>query len=175
MMRRDSKFNIVFTDFDGVLTSQLETPGSYINHSPDEYGVSPMCFERLVYLCKRTNSKVIVTSNWRRFDDDGMWSYCTFGTKHTFKNHLPELKKMLGSLYAGDLPKNRGMNKSQALVMWFDQHPEFKGQFVVFDDDTREMLQSTSSYDINRHFILTDFMTGLTDNDVEDACSIMEM
>jgi len=61
--------NIVFADFDGVLTSQLETPGSYLNHAPSDYGISPNCYSRLVDLCKRAKARVIISSNWRRYDD----------------------------------------------------------------------------------------------------------
>lgn len=143
---------IVFCDFDGVLTSKHETPGSYVNWQ-SEYGISPSCFDRLEELCTRTRAKVIVSSNWRRFDDDGKWSYCSFDGVHMFKNKLPVLKKMLGKLYAGDLPKDRGLNKSQALCLWFKQHPEFNGSYVVFDDDPRELLHCTDDYGIKDHYV----------------------
>lgn len=76
---------IVFVDFDGVLTSKHETPGSYVNWQ-SQYGISPSCFDRLEELCTRTRAKVIVSSNWRRFDDDGKWSFCSFDGVHRFKN-----------------------------------------------------------------------------------------
>jgi len=40
--------NVIFLDCDGVVTSTLETPGSYLNHVSDEYGPSPKCVKRLL-------------------------------------------------------------------------------------------------------------------------------
>ena len=163
---------ICFVDFDGVLTSQHEIPGSYVNFL-SEYGISPSCFDRLEEICIRTNAIVVVSSNWRRFDDDGRWSHCTFDGIHAFKNQLPKLKEMLGKRYAGTLPKDRHINKSQALILWFKQHPEFDGQFVILDDDKSEGFQDTIEYGINKHFILTDPEWGLTNDDIEKAVEIL--
>ena len=127
---------IVVTDFDGVLTSTKETPGSYMNQD-SEYGVSPSCFRRLKQLCLDEDAGVILASNWRRFDDEGQWSHCTFDGVHAFSNPLPKLKKMLGSLYVGDLPKDRRITKAEALVLWLEQ-TGYRGKYVVFDDDLRE-------------------------------------
>jgi len=92
---------------------------------------------------------------------------------HAFKNQLPKLRKMLGKMYAGTLPLDKHINKSQALILWFEQHPEFKGDFVIFDDDKSEGFQDTYDYDINDHFILTNPEFGLTDDDVEEAIDIL--
>ena len=166
------KKKVIFCDFDGVLTSKHETPGSYVNYD-SEYGISPSCFSRLEELCLRTKAVVVISSNWRRFDDDGKWSYCTFDGVHAFKNQLPKLREMLGKLYAGTLPLDRHITKAQALVLWFEEHPEFKGEFVIFDDDKSEGLQDTFEHDINEHFILTDPEWGLSDADVEEAADIL--
>ena len=80
---------------------------------------------------------------------------------------------MLGKRYAGTLPKDRHINKSQALILWFEQHPEFDGEFVILDDDKREGFQNTFEYDINNHFILTNPEWGLTNSDVEKAVEIL--
>ena len=67
-MRYNKKMNdqrIIFLDFDGVCTSMLETPGSYLNHDISEYGPSWQCMDLLKKLCRETNSKIIVSSNWR--------------------------------------------------------------------------------------------------------------
>ena len=115
----------------------------------------------------------MITSNWRRFDDDGRWSYCTFDGIHAFKNQLPKLRKLLGKRYAGTLPKDKHINKSKALILWFEQHPEFDGKFVIFDDDKREGFESTTDYNINKNFILTDPEWGLTNDDIEKAVEIL--
>ncbi len=131
------------------------------------------CLDRLEEICIRTKAVVVITSNWRRFDDDGRWSYCTFDGIHAFKNQLPKLRKLLGKRYAGTLPKDAHINKSKALILWFEQHPEFDGKFVIFDDDKREGFESTTDYNINKNFILTDPEWGLTNDDIEKAVEIL--
>lgn len=44
---------------------------------------------------------------------------------------------MLGSLFYDELPKDRHINKSQALELWFEMN-DFNGEYVIFDDDERE-------------------------------------
>lgn len=39
---------MVFLDVDGVMTSFTDTPGSYMTHGEDGYGISPSCFNRLI-------------------------------------------------------------------------------------------------------------------------------
>lgn len=34
---------LIFLDYDGVVTSMHETPGSFLNHNVDTYGTSPKC------------------------------------------------------------------------------------------------------------------------------------
>ena len=76
-------------------------------------------------------------------------------------------------MYAGTLPLDKHINKSQALVLWFKQNPEFDGKFVIFDDDKCEGFESTTDYNINKNFILTDPEWGLTNDDVEKAVEIL--
>ena len=161
--------NYIFLDIDGVLTSTLETPGSYINHSPAEYGISASCIERLIKLADTCNAKVVISSNWRRFPDDGVWVH---SKEKQLKNPLPGLKKKLGSRYIGDLTHERHLTKSEALELWFeDGDIDWKEcHFVVFDDDFREGF-SWSKF--RKHFILTDNTCGLTDKDCKNAMRIL--
>ena len=125
-------------------------------------------------LCTKANAFVVVSSNWRRFEDDGEWSYRTpDGGVHKVKNQMPALKAMLGERYAGTLPVKPHVTKSKALLMWFDEHPSFNGSFVVLDDDLREGFQSTLARNVHKHFILTDYEWGLTERDVDKAMSIL--
>ena len=69
-MRYNKEMNdqkIIFLDFDGVCTSMLETPGSYLNHDISDYGPSSQCMDLLKKLCRETNAKIIVSSNWRNY------------------------------------------------------------------------------------------------------------
>lgn len=158
----------IFLDIDGVLTSQQETPGSYINHDPEEYGLSKSCVKRLLKLADQLKAKVIVSSNWRRFTDDGT---CYIATK-VVKNPLPALKKALGNRYIGDLTHEPHLTKSEALELWFeDTGLDWKAcRYVVFDDDPREGFSQSK---FKSHFILTNNETGLTEADCKKAVEIL--
>ena len=62
---------LIVLDVDGVMTSFGETPGSYVTHGPSEYGVSRGPLTRLLRLVSDTGAKVVISSNWRRFDEEG--------------------------------------------------------------------------------------------------------
>lgn len=70
------------------------------------------------------------------------------------------------------LSKDRGLRKSEALILWLE---EFKHvpNFVIFDDDLREGFQDTFDYGICRKFILTDPQFGLTMQDVNKAVRML--
>lgn len=161
--------NIIFCDFDGVLTSTYETPGSYINHDNDGYGISDACYYNLEQLCIDTNSRVVISSNWRRYADDGCW--INPKTKAKFTNRLPLLKKRLGDLYAGQLNKIRHIRKVDALKMYLKKHDDIN--FVIFDDELKEGFQDEEKYGISSRFIQTDNTFGLSKLDVEKAKKIL--
>jgi len=166
-MKRYPK-KLVVLDFDGVLTAAKPGGKSYWVEDPEGYGICDELFDRLVALCKETKAKVLISSNWRRFPDNGYYDFHGKGKKYT--NHLPELKARLGKLYFDDLPHDRHLTKSEALELWFEFNEGFKGKFVIFDDDWREGFAS-SRYCNN--YIETNDEFGLTDADVERAKKIL--
>ena len=130
----------IILDFDGVVTSCMEKPGSYSVNTGDSYGASPSCIRRLLKLADETDAKIVISSNWRRFDDTGVCSFWDSPTHGVHSNPLPKLRKILGLRYLCDLPKARHIKKSQALKMWFDEtgkDPE-ETAYIIFDDDESE-------------------------------------
>ena len=83
---------IIIIDFDGVMNSFNETPGSYITHGNVGYGASESCLKRLYDLVISENASIVISSNWRKFDNDGPYSIWTnaYGAIH---NPLPVFKK----------------------------------------------------------------------------------
>ena len=151
---------IIFLDIDGVCTSMVETPGSYINHGPDEYGLSPKCMMNLKRLIKETGCNVIISSNWRLNADKEFVDYN--GSK--IRNPLFELRKELEQSIIGMLPKTGFKQKAEALIQWFDEN-SFDGQFVILDDDPEEGLDKIELYSISSHLIFTDYKYGLRKKD----------
>ena len=164
--------NLIVCDFDGVLTRLYDEDGnkdysSYLNYDSSTYGPSEELVDRLKSICHLTNAKVLISSNWRRYDDDQTWE---FAGQH-YPNQLPLLKHMLGSLFYDELPKDRHNNKSQALELWFEMN-DFTGEYVIFDDDEREGFQNNPKF--RKHYIQTDSRYGITLDDYEQAIQILK-
>lgn len=162
-----SKESLVFLDYDGVLTSNVSgTSAEALMDSKGgcgRYHFDVDCFRRLLELCLDCGCRVVISSNWRRFDYLG-------GEWNGFKNPLPRLLSVLDGLVLGCLPKDRGLSKSEALRVFFEENPKYRGKYVVFDDDPSEEYQHS---EFNGHFILTDREVGLTDEDVKKAKGVL--
>lgn len=170
------KQKIIFLDFDGVMSSQNETPGSYITHEANEYGASPSCLKNLKQLCDETEAKIVISSNWRKFKDDGPCSFWTHPKyARTVFNPLPKFKKQMEGYVIGTLPKVRHISKAQALILWFEENDLSKDDidYVIFDDDPSEGFASTTDYDIKEHYIQTSNVTGLIESDIVKAKIIL--
>lgn len=168
-MKRKYPRNLVFLDFDGVCNSFNH--GSYLTaKSLDEYGLNEDIVKQLIQFCNETESKIVISSNWRRFPDDGTWRYNGLNCK----NPLPKLKKLLGKLIFDTLTLDRHICKSEATIIWFEDNPNFKGNFVIFDDDTIERFNQTYEFQICEHFILTDPRNGLTKEKLDQAKEILQ-
>lgn len=158
--------NVIFLDFDGVMTSMRETPGSYLL-GEKTYGVSKSCVDNLKTLCIEANAKVVITSNWRKFEPDGVWHQ----THGDFKNPLPVFIDNIRDLYAGSLSPDRHVSKLDALRRWFSENGTPSG-YVIFDDDLREGFQDS---EFAGNFVLTDYKVGLVQDDIEKAKELFAM
>lgn len=159
---------IIFLDIDGVLTNTSEIPGSWLTHSPNEYGLSPSNVTALKTLIETTNAKVIITSNWRKFPLDGHWSV----RGYTFTSPLRNVIDMLGNTCIGMLPPLRHCIKSEALYYWFDdEHIDYiNSKYVIFDDESYEGFATSIFKD---HYIQTDPKNGLTTADINNAIKLL--
>ena len=165
--------NIIFLDIDGVLTSMDYTPGSYINHLPNEYGLSIECVEKLKRLCNETHSKIVISSNWRKFDLEGDFSYWVYNG-HKYKNPLKEMHEVLDGFILGSLPPIRHQKKSLVLKDWLHRNPCISYDFIIFDDDLNEGFQNIDDFEISKKFVHTDYRHGLSDKDCLLAKKILD-
>lgn len=169
-MKRKDRF--VALDFDGVMTSCLPGGGSYLANPPSSYGYSEECLSNLLQLLAKADAKVVISSNWRRYEPDGGWThYRGSFAGSTYLNPLPNFVHALGDKVVGALPTDKHITKSEALILWLE---EFKTvpAFVIFDDDLREGFQDTFDYGIYKKFILTDPKLGLTAADIDKAIAV---
>lgn len=151
---------IIFLDIDGVCTSTIETPGSYLNHNINEYGLSPNCIKNLKYICQKTNAKIIISSSWRTY---GTKPYGELNGKK-IPNPLVQLYNEFKDIIIGSLPNTGYRQKGEALIKWFDLH-DFNGNYVILDDDIKENIGNILLYSIGKHLYLTDAKTGLQKSD----------
>lgn len=148
---------VIFLDIDGVLTNMTETPGSWLNHTPNEYGLSPSNVLELKTLIELTHAKVVISSNWRKFPLGGQWSF----NGYTFTSPLSNVIDMLGDAFISTLPPLRHCTKSESLLYWFNENniDFLKSKYVIFDDDPDEGFAIS---DFKDHYIETDPEIGLT-------------
>ena len=164
--------NIVFLDVDGCLTS-MEDHTSYLNCGDEEnYGISGMCLDLLKNLIEEHDCGVVISSNWRLLEASGreFWEYK--GVK--YKNHLPQLREIFGERYCGTIPCERHCTKAECLIMWFEDHEDWKGNYVVFDDDLDENFHLTTDHGIRNHFVKCDERYGINLKNIEEANQILK-
>ena len=142
--------------------------GSYLDLDPSKYHASERIVQKLKKFCDETNTKIVISSNWRKFKDNDFWPFKSL----KFFNPLPKLREQLKGYIVDDLPHIRHTTKAEAMILWFEE-TDFKGNFVIFDDDLREKFHTTHDYHISEHFVLTDIEKGLTDGNIEQAKKIL--
>ena len=157
---------VIFLDIDGCLTSERE--GTYFNPDPAKYHPSKKVMKQLMKLCDKTGAKIVMATNWRKFDIDGEW----VNKYGTYKNPLKEVQAFFGDYCIGTLPRIRHINKAQATILYIEEHDDIDN-FVIFDDDEREQYQSTYEYGIKDNFILVDIANGITEYDISKAKDIL--
>jgi len=163
---------VIFLDFDGVVTAKNGTPGSYMTHSLDEYGPTPVCVNRLMKLVEDSGAKIVISSNWRKFDVDGpgsIWENPWYGG---VKNPLPKFIPMLGGAYLESLPAIR-LCKAAVADYWLLVKGNAVESFIALDDMcTHEGYDRFETF--KDRYINTDPETGLTDEDCEKALAILK-
>lgn len=145
--------NIIFLDVDGVLNSINKLIEVYNKtkkpHSGYSYPFDEKCLKNLQILVRETNSKLVVTSTWRR-DIEG---------KQTLLNALKdyELDKEVIGYTPILLGEKRGVEIKKYLCTLED-----RPNFIILDDDKdmEELLP---------FLIKTDIQTGLTPANVQEA------
>lgn len=143
--------NVIFLDVDYVLNSIRKLKEVYEMtgkpHSGKDFPFDETCMKNLKYIVEQTNASIVVTSNWRKYEDHK-------------ERLLEELEKYnLSSKVIGYTPDfgNR--------VLEIKEYLEILGEninFIILDDyaymeDLVDYLVSTNAY------------TGLTEEDAQIA------
>lgn len=142
--------NIIFLDIDGVLNSINKLISVYNQtkrpHSGYSYPFDEVCLENLKLLVESTNSKLVITSTWRR-DQEGVDTLINVLKKYNLDT------KVIG--YTPILNTERWIEIKQFLSTL-----SIQPNFIILDDDSdfRELLP---------YLIKTDAQVGLTLEDTK--------
>lgn len=144
--------NIIFLDVDGVLNSIRKLKEVYDKthkpHSGNNYPFDEVCLENLKMLVNKTNSKLVISSTWRKYEED----------VDVLLNVLKEYgldKEVVG--FTPILNSRRGLEIKEYLSSLNEEV-----NFIILDDDSDmgELLP---------YLVKTDINVGLTEENVQDG------
>lgn len=174
----------VFLDIDGVLNSE-----EMLNHKPfpkchGMMGIEKSKVKRLKQIVEATGAEIVLTSSWKKsFDAFKRNGYRVdkSGLNDLWVEELEELgyfgKYLSNKLYDQKLRVSDTTSKYEGnpnyrgngILAYLKDHPA--EAYVILDDENFRDYQSRPA--IQDHLVLTDYMTGLSDDDVEKAIKIL--
>lgn len=163
--------SVIFLDIDGVLNCR--TSKSYVTmEDGDEFtGIDKDKVKRLASIVAATGADLVLSSSWKNgwFQSEGY----LFG-KSSLSNHAKYLTNHLykkGRLTIKDKTSNSWKGRGQEILFWLKTHPETKAWVILDDEEWHDFYE----YDeIMRHWVKTDYETGLTDDDATAAIQILK-
>ena len=152
--------NIIFLDFDGVITS-----------TESGYKLSPVLLERLKRLLWETDAYMVITSSWRGGDKQSTINEITDPNNPRIgKVQFPYIDRILSVT-----PRCGAWMRGQEIEQWFNQkakHLINAGKkeigYVIIDDETDFYVQQ------KQHLVKTNEAVGLQDADIERAKEILK-
>lgn len=171
---------IIFLDVDGVINSD-EFARWCVKHTEfmkegGHHHISPWLVEKVIKICEATDASIVMSSSWR------LWSL-----GQTMKNLASkrDLRPILDRL-VGITPRTEDRFRGKEIKYFLDRckkqyfYTEYGEQlsderfefsknpkYVIIDDDD-DMLDEQLPF-----FVHTDFMIGITDDDVNKAIKIL--
>lgn len=142
---------VVFLDIDGVL----------INYESLKHGAPyPLCVSRLNRLVDQSGASIVVSSLWRLAENpDISEKLREWGVTGKVIGVTPDFRRVCGEIL---IAKERGME----IEAWLTMNASAPISFVILDDD-KDMG------DLLPYLVRTNYETGLTDADVDQALRIL--
>ena len=144
--------NLIFLDVDGVLNSSRKLREVWeLTHKPHSgysYPFDERCLENLRLLVRETNSKMVITSTWRK-DEVGRSTLLKVLSEYELDN------RVIG--YTPVLDETRGIEIKQFLISLKET-----ANFIILDDDS-------DMGELMPFFIKTNKQVGLTYENVQEA------
>lgn len=156
LINKTGTINIIFLDVDGVLNSINNLIKVYEKthrqHSGYNYPFDEECLNNLRFLVEETNSKIVITSTWRRHEKNIkvlLEKLDEYGLKD----------KVIG--YTPILNEKRGKE-----IKKFLDTLDYKTNFIILDDDTDMEDLITFLINTNPYF-------GLTKEDTDNGIKML--
>lgn len=152
---------VIFLDIDGVLNNYQT-----MALTPDGYtGINNGLLKRLSMIVKETNARIVLSSTWKS-DWDKDENLCSNDGKYMVKKF-----KQLNLLIFDKIEDiNDSLSMRGASIMkYLENHPEVE-EWVVIDDDEFDFAKYPNIMD---RFVHTDHEKGLTDENVNQAISLL--
>lgn len=153
MQEKLLKSKCAFLDIDGCLNSDktvAKTPNHFL-------GISSEKVKLIKEIVKATGASLVLSSSWRLMDESD-----------ADKKYLYRQFRYKGLSFAGQTA-NLGGNRGKEIRDYLDKHTNIE-QFVIIDD---EFLREFEEYNLSKHFVHTNYVTGITKKDVEKAIKIL--
>ena len=149
--------NIIFLDIDGVLNSQNKLIEIYNKtgkpHSGNNFPFDEKCLENLKILVEETNAKIVITSTWRKYEND-------------MEILFNELKKYdLDKQVIGYTPIIN--KKREEEIIEYLNKLDIKVNFIIIDD-----IRDRGS--LNDRLVVTSPKTGFTEENMKNAIKILK-
>lgn len=148
----------IFLDIDGVLNSEDWYHYYWENdlkYTDKEYNLDFRAVNRINRLIEATGAEIVLSSSWRFDMDVTKLRLSRAGLKYDIA------KKLLGCEFGVGSP-TRG-----ELIAEYVKNQKCR-RYVIFDDDNDMTDEQKEKY-----FIRTDYVTGLTDSDINKAIEIL--
>lgn len=149
--------NIVFLDIDGVLNSQNKLMEVYYKtgkpHSGINYPFDEKCLENLKILIEETNSKIVITSTWRKYEED-MKKLINIFKEYNLDKRIIGYTPVLNT-------------KREEEIIEYLKELDTNVNFVIIDD-------ITDMGTLNEKLVVTSYKTGLTNEIVSSAIKILK-
>lgn len=156
-----SPIRAIFLDIDGCLNSP-DFQVHRFQRGPGRSPIDPICVGHLNDLTARTGARIVVSSTWRRMGLGGIRRLLhKHGVTGPIVGRTPVIEhRTEAGVYVWT-------ERGAEIQRWLDRTGFEVESFVILDDDA-DMAH------LGDRLVQTDWRTGLTGEDVERACELLE-
>lgn len=157
---------VIFLDIDGVLNCSTSKSRCIDDVCGVIHGIDSDKVKRLAKIVEATGAKIILSSDWK----DGWEKYYT-SQKPSHAKYLDNHLKKKGNLTIFDKTplSHSGYWRGEEILTYLRSHPDITN-YVILDDT---FFEDFSDKEIEEHLVLTDYIVGLSDADVDRAINIL--